>query len=468
MENELKKFKSDKKIKNSYKISKIILSKINLFKNTDISKEMISDFSEIFDIPKNILEQKLKKIFYSLFDYKLSKFKKKIYFSSIFFEILKSIYIFLLIFISKKNSFSTKFDFILHGIDDERSFKRYVKLMNKFKSSLVITKRLDNPKINNVKVLKISYRDMISSNAVQGKKLRILIIFLSLTFKSFYSKFNYIYFFNLILFSILKNFTIFEKYRGKYFMEDRFYNTCSIRNFFFRKFGGEITSTPQKNIVETAISYFIDTDIFFSLANENYSIKRLKNFGGRIGKTFPVGSFFLEHDWYRKKKDLKKVPRNEILIMGLNPNTWLEINNLNKKNYEYTVRYWIKKVSKQYPKLRIMIKHHGNLKDNSFEKDFFEKENVTSTISNFSKNKSYGFMKKSKIIFSFGSTTTLEAISMGKQSYFMDPGFNSKNFFYGLKNLNDIRISNYNDFKKLIEKVIFLSKKKNTKKIFTV
>ena len=80
MENELKKFKSDKKIKNSYKISKIILSKINLFKNTDISKEMISDFSEIFDIPKNILEQKLKKIFYSLFDYKLSKFKKKFIF----------------------------------------------------------------------------------------------------------------------------------------------------------------------------------------------------------------------------------------------------------------------------------------------------------------------------------------------------------------------------------------------------
>ena len=33
-----------------------------------------------------------------------------------------------------------------------------------------------------------------------------------------------------------------------------------------------------------------------------------------------------------------------------------------------------------------------------------------------------------------------------------------------LKNLNDIRISNYNDFKKLIEKVIFLSKKKKYKK----
>ena len=27
------------------------------------------------------------------------------------------------------------------------------------------------------------------------------------------------------------------------------------------KFGGKITSTPQKNIVETSISFFIDTEI---------------------------------------------------------------------------------------------------------------------------------------------------------------------------------------------------------------
>ena len=56
-------------------------------------------------------------------------------------------------------------------------------------------------------------------------------------------------------------------------MEERFYRTCSLRNFYFKKFGGKITSTPQKNIVETSISFFIDTDIFFSLGDEKFSLK---------------------------------------------------------------------------------------------------------------------------------------------------------------------------------------------------
>ena len=46
-------------------------------------------------------------------------------------------------------------------------------------------------------------------------------------------------------------------------MEDRFYNTCPIRNFYFKKFGGILTTTPQKNILETCVSFYIDIDIFF-------------------------------------------------------------------------------------------------------------------------------------------------------------------------------------------------------------
>ena len=80
---------------------------------------------------------------------------------------------------------------------------------------------------------------------------------------------------------------------------------------------------------------------------------------------------FLEHDWYRKRKDISKVPKNEILIMGLNPNTFLQINNLNYRNYEYISRKWVKDISKLYPKAKVMIKHHSNLKDNSLEKNFF-------------------------------------------------------------------------------------------------
>ena len=456
MENALKNFRIDKTKKNSFLISKKILRKINFFCEGNTSKILNDNFSKIFEIPKYTLENKYKKLLYNQFNYNLSKFNQTLHFKNIFNELLKSFYLFILIFFSKKNRKILNFDFIIHGIDDQRSFNRYEKLINKFNKSLVMSNVVLKKK-SNITIFNNSKFQRISSNSTKKKRIKIFKLFFEILFRSFYNRFNYIFFFNRILYSILNNYTLFEKFRGKYFMEDRFYNTCSIRNYFFKKFGGKATSTPQKNIVETCISFFIDTDIFFSLGNEKYSLKRLKLFGGRVKKSLPVGSFFLEHDWFRKKKDLKLVPKNDILIMGLNPNTWLEINNTNKKNYEFTIRNWIKKIGILYPNLKIMIKHHGNLKNNEYEKKFFKKnKNITSAIANFTKNGSYGFIKKGKIIFSFGSTTTLEAISMQKQSFFLDPKLESKNFFDGLTNLNKITIRSFASFKRLLDKVLFL------------
>ena len=86
-------------------------------------------------------------------------------------------------------------------------------------------------------------------------------------------------------------------------------------------------------------------------------------------------------------------------------------------------------------------------------KKFFEDSNVVSLIDDNSNNRSYGYIYQSKIIFSFASTTTLEAISMNKQSYFIDPGFGSTNFFYDLNNLNKIRVGSFESFKKIIKKI---------------
>ena len=114
-----------------------------------------------------------------------------------------------------------------------------------------------------------------------------------------------------------------------------------------------------------------------------------------------------------------------------------------------------------YPKINIMIKHHSNLKDNIYEKKFFKNTNVISLIDDNSNNRSYGYIDRSDITFSFASTTILEGISMGKQCYFIDPGFGAKNFFYKLNNLNKIRIGSFNKFKEIIKNK--LSKKKVNK-----
>ena len=60
-------------------------------------------------------------------------------------------------------------------------------------------------------------------------------------------------------------------------------------------------------------------------------------------------------------------------------------------------------------------------------KKFFNGSNIITKIKPNSNNYSYGYIFKSEIIFSFASTTILEAISMGKQG-FIDPGNGSKTF----------------------------------------
>ena len=45
-----------------------------------------------------------------------------------------------------------------------------------------------------------------------------------------------------------------------------------------------------------------------------------------------------------------------------------------------------------------MVKHHSNLKSNSFEEEFFKDTNVKSVIKSKSLNHSYGYMYKSDLI----------------------------------------------------------------------
>ena len=181
-------------------------------------------------------------------------------------------------------------------------------------------------------------------------------------------------------------------------MEDRFYNTCPIRNFYFKKFGGILTTTPQKNILETCVSFILILIFFFSLGSEIFSAKRIKNLDGNVKKTVPVGSFFLEHDWFKKQKDQKSIKKMDILFMGMNPNDWLYMNDTNFYNYEYLNREWIKKISKLYPNLSIGIKHHANFSGSELEEQFFQNTNVK-ILSHDSINYSYGYINKSNLIF---------------------------------------------------------------------
>ena len=141
--------------------------------------------------------------------------------------------------------------------------------------------------------------------------------------------------------------------------------------------------------------FFIDIKIIIALILiptiivNVYQLSR----GGNFKKIVPVGSFFLEQDWYKKVKDQKKISKIDILFTGLKPNDWLYINNINQHNNNL-YRMWIKKIAKLYPHLSISIKNHGDLKDNKIEEEFFKNTKVQ-ILKNKSINASYGYINKS-------------------------------------------------------------------------
>ena len=210
----------------------------------------------------------------------------------------------------------------------------------------------------------------------------------------------------------------------------------------------------------------MNIDTLFTLGDEKYTKKRLLELGGDVSETIPVGSLFMEHDWFTAGKDIADVPSVDILILGLNPNTWLDINDTNNFNYLKTSLDWIKQISLEFPKYKILIKHHANLNNNANEKTFFKETNVETLIKTKSVNGSYGYLQKSKIAFSFASTMVLEGISLDNQCFYMDPNLNGTCFYKGLDHIREIRIKSYDEFKEQIVNVIEKGIKKQLNKSF--
>jgi len=447
----IKSFKINKKETDSHQISINIINQINNFVHQKIFIDLINEFSEIQNIPTDAVIKKSKQIINAHFNYQKNKFNDGFK----FYKIFKDFILYLLIIIwgsifSKKTKLKKISALIIDDIGDEMSFLRHEKLMKLFPSCTVITNNYKSEfKHNKIEIFNYSNFFIFSSMCFYKNKIKNIKFLIKLFIISSKYNFNFLFIFKIILFSSCKYKTLFGKYQSKYLIHDRFYRTCPIRNYYFKKMGGALLGCTQKNMCETTISHFVYIDILFSLGDESFTKKRLLELGGDIKISYPVGSLFLEHKWFSEEKDLDQVQESDIIILGLNPNTWLYVNDLNHLNYERTILDWIKKISIEFPKYTILIKHHSNLGNNEHEKSFLRGSSVQTQIATKSKNASYGYLYKSKIAFSFGSTMVLEGISMDKQCFFLDPEHQNTCFFKGLTNLEKIRIKSYEDFKKI-------------------
>ena len=197
----------------------------------------------------------------------------------------------------------------------------------------------------------------------------------------------------------------------------------------FKANGGIVTSCTQKNLLEVGLSSFINTDIFFSIGKNTGNL--IWELDGYCKKVHPVGSLFMEGDWFKRRKDLKKVEKSDLLVLGINTvlrHYKLHITDAFDKNY-YEFIKWIGIFSNKFPKLKIVIKHHGNFPKDKKEIKLISNTNIKLQINNHSINGSYASAFKSKVLCSFGSTMIFELLGHNIPGFYVDPGLENQQFF---------------------------------------
>ena len=340
-------YKIDKK-KDSYSATIQLKNFIENFVSQDQFRILFEKFKIITAIPDEVLINKSKKIIYSNFDFNRGKFNKKFNILMIFRDVLFYIWIiFCSVFLSKKKPDNIKsYQVILDDVDQESAFAKFKKLLSMTDSSLVIlSEEININKLKNANFMYFNKRKLVfDKDYLLGKKIMFIKFFFFLLFYSLKYRLNLFSIFNIILFQTLKYETIFSSNKGKYLLIERFWRTCSIKNYIFKKHGGVSSSCLQKNILEASISLFIDTDVIFTLGSNKNNNKTISDLGGKLTSDIPVGSISMENKWFLSERDTSKIPNIDLLCLGHNPSTFIEVNDAVKKNYFEHIK-WLKNLS---------------------------------------------------------------------------------------------------------------------------
>ena len=449
-------YKLDKK-KNCYDLTSELVKYIeNLSKNCKKTNYLIKKISSNFDIPTAILRQKFNQIIFRNFDFKFNKFKSvnlnKIIIDFFKFYSLVMVAIFGHILLRLYKVKKKNFDLLCNKIFSQLEIDRYTNLVKNFESSCLLGNFASKKKIKNEFYFKFNKFLIGNSSIPLSKKFYLLILGSKIFYKSITSKTNLFPIFINLIYDVLKSNYIFTHINAKYYLNNRFYDTSPIFNYYFKNNGGLITSCTQKNICAIPLSCFVFSDVMFTLGKDQGEI--CNKLGGEIKILKPVGSLFMEDQWFRKEHDLKRVPNSDILIIGINTffNNRHHVNYVFDKNYYDIFLNWLLKLSNDYPDKKIILKHHVDYAKDPKEFEILNKiSNIKVVVDHDSENGTYAYAFKSKIILSFASTMIVEMLGHERKAYFLDPNLEGDQWFRDVKYLDFFRIKNYKDLKSKIE-----------------
>ncbi len=438
------------------KVKKINLEIKNFTKKKHF-ESLIIDYSKVFDLPRKVVEYETWSILSKNYDYKNSRLLKinsiKNFLKSFFFLITLALLNFFSFSLKKKISKKKEFDLLIDGALRSHEAERFKELSKNFKRVCFISKKkfLEGKNIYhfNFSLFYLSSGDYNLKTRLKFLAFVILIFFYSLiSFK------NYFFIFFEITYKLLKYNYIFKQVISKSYIQSKTYDTSAIKNYLFKKNGGLVTSCTQQNLLEVGLSSFIYTDIFFTIG-ENTG-KLLQKLDGYCKKNYAVGSLYMESDWFKKRKDTKKIEQTDLLVVGINTvlrHYKLHVTEAFDKNY-YKFIEWIKVFSDKFPELKVVIKHHGNFPHDAREAKIIRGSKIKLEVFSNSINGSYANAFKSKVLCSFGSTMIFELLGHNRPGFFIDPNFENQQFFELLPQAKKWRLKTYNEFEKNVLSII--------------
>ena len=449
----------NKNKRNTYAITRNLVNFISNYtkKNNDLNK-IYKDLFVITGIHENILRDESNKIIHQSFHFYRSSFTSEFKLKKVFKHFLTSIFIsiwhILSFFIFSNVKKKKSYDLICDSVIYQSDIDRYITLVKKFKKVCFIgpVKYKSNSKNLIIDCFKFNKFFLGNTNFSLKKRLLMFFLIFRILIISISSGVNLFYFLNILIYKILKYNYIYNNITSKYYIIGKFYDTSAVQNYFFHKNGGVVTSCIQKNLCELSISCFIFTDVLFTQGLNHGKV--CNKIGGKIKNFFPVGSLYMENLWYNKKKDLKKVPKCDVLLIGINvganpsERTYRINENFHTSYYKYIS--WFKKLSIDFPDKKIFLKHRDNTIIDPIEKKILKNSNIKVLTKNKSINGTYAYAYKSKLLFSFGSTMIMELLGSGKQGYYVDPEFKNLQWYHNIKFLKKYRIESYNKIKKII------------------
>ncbi len=410
-----------------------------VFENKDI-KKYCKELSNNLLIPEKEILFYFKKLYFTSFNFKKNSFQKKIFISSLFKFIFINLFFIIIIFFFKKKIKKhkcKKFDLLIDDVSDLNEVKRYTNLKKYFKSNIVRTNKNLELKKDSKKI--IFRKNFINYNLSYIDLLFLLKMFNKNIIYSFKTNINLFYFFLKFINDYYFYSSFFEDYKFKFIISSRHYVTNNIKNFIAKK-NKSHCCVIQKNIDSQNINgFFLKSDTLFILGNKTkIKNKKFCNFKKQV----PVGSFLMEHFFYKKK--IKSIKKFDILCLGGNeqyPGSEFDNSPNHSSNYIKHLD-WLKKIANDFPDINVGFLHHATNKNN-FEKNFFHNSKVLYIPKEAN---SYDLCNNAKFLCSWASTMIIEFFSLKKKGYYLDPDYLNVQF---MTNINrNIRINTYHKFKK--------------------